>query len=135
MSAVLGGDATRCAAASREHGLTAANVNGAGQVVAAGTMEQLAALAADPPAKARVIPLQVAGAFHTAHMARRSSALAELARAITTHDPRSPLLSNADGAVVHDGARGAAPAGRPGQQPGALGPRACETLRTSVSPA
>ena len=50
------------------HGLTAANANGAGQTVAAGTLDQLAALAADPPAKARVIALQVAGAFHTVHM-------------------------------------------------------------------
>jgi [acyl-carrier-protein] S-malonyltransferase len=66
-------------------------------------MEQLAALAADPPAKARVIPLQVAGAFHTSHMAPAVDVLGRYARAITTHDPRSRLLSNADGTIVHDG--------------------------------
>jgi [acyl-carrier-protein] S-malonyltransferase len=103
MSAVLGGAPEEVAAALDRHGLTAANMNGAGQVVAAGTQEQLAALAAEPPAKARVIPLQVAGAFHTEHMAPAVEVLAGLARAIYTHDPRTRLISNADGTVVHDG--------------------------------
>ncbi len=66
MAAVLGGDADEVLATIERHGLTPANVNGAGQVVAAGTLEQIEAFRADPPAKARVIPLQVAGAFHTA---------------------------------------------------------------------
>ncbi len=69
MTAVLGGDAEDVLAALDEHGLTPANVNAKGQVVAAGTTEQLAALADDPPAKARLTPLSVAGAFHTEHMA------------------------------------------------------------------
>ena len=103
MSAVVGGDPDEVAAALKAHELTAANANGAGQVVAAGTLEQLAALAAEPPAKARVIPLQVAGAFHTTHMEPAVEVLAGYARAIYTHDPRTRLLSNADGTVVHDG--------------------------------
>ncbi len=103
MSAVVGGDSTEVVAAIERHGLTPANINGAGQVVAAGTMEQLAALAGDAPARARVIPLQVAGAFHTEHMAPAVDALAGYARAISTHDARVPLVSNKDGAVVHDG--------------------------------
>ena len=103
MSAVVGGDPDEVSAALDRHGLVAANVNGAGQVVAAGTLEQLAALSGDAPAKARVIPLQVAGAFHTHHMAPAVDVLARLARAISTHDPRALLLSNADGTVVHDG--------------------------------
>jgi len=103
MSAVVGGDADEVLVALDRHGLTPANVNGAGQVVAAGTMEQLQALKDDPPSKARVIPLPVAGAFHTHHMAPAVDVLARHARAITTHDPRALLLSNADGHVVHDG--------------------------------
>lgn len=103
MSAVVGGDADEVTAVLERHGLTAANRNGANQVVAAGTAEQLEALTADPPAKARVIPLQVAGAFHTEHMAPAVDVLARHARAISTHDPRSRLVSNADGTVVHDG--------------------------------
>jgi len=103
MSAVVGGEPDAVAEALQRHGLTAANANGAGQVVAAGTLEQLAALAADPPPRARVIPLQVAGAFHTEHMAPATGVLAGFARAVYTHDPRTRLLSNADGTVVHDG--------------------------------
>ena len=103
MTAVVGGDPTEVSAALERHGLTAANVNSAGQVVAAGTLEQLAALKADAPAKARLIPLQVAGAFHTDHMAPAVDVLDGYAKAMTTHDPRTRLLSNADGTVVHEG--------------------------------
>jgi [acyl-carrier-protein] S-malonyltransferase len=103
MSAVLGGNPEEVATAIEEHGLTAANRNANGQVVAAGTLEQLAALAAAPPAKARIVPLQVAGAFHTAHMAPAVDVLAGYARAIAPGAPRTRLLSNADGAVVESG--------------------------------
>jgi [acyl-carrier-protein] S-malonyltransferase len=103
MTAVLGGDPDEVLATLQRHGLVAANNNGPGQVVAAGTMAQLAALADDPPAKARLRPLSVAGAFHTEHMAPAVATLAGYARAISTHDPRTRLLSNLDGQVVHDG--------------------------------
>ena len=71
MSAVLGGDPDDIVARAEKYGLTPANMNGAGQIVVAGTMEQLAAFAADPPEGARVRALEVAGAFHTSHMATR----------------------------------------------------------------
>jgi [acyl-carrier-protein] S-malonyltransferase len=103
MTAVIGGDPEDVASALERHGLTAANNNGGGQIVAAGTMDQLAALKADPPAKARLIPLSVAGAFHTKHMAPAVETLARYARAVSVHDPRTSLISNRDGAVVHDG--------------------------------
>ncbi|MYW04202.1 acyltransferase domain-containing protein [Streptomyces sp. SID3343] len=103
MSAVLGGDSEQVLAKIAEHGLTPANMNGAGQIVAAGTLEQLAAFAADPPEKARVRPLAVAGAFHTEHMASAVKRLAELVPGVTVRDPRTPFVSNSDGAVLHDG--------------------------------
>lgn len=103
MSAVLGGDEGEVLAAIESHGLTPANVNGAGQVVAAGTLEQLAAFAEEPPAKARVMPLKVAGAFHTEHMAPAVDSLSRLSRAVSTHDARVPLVSNVDGEVMHSG--------------------------------
>ncbi|MYS82165.1 acyltransferase domain-containing protein [Streptomyces sp. SID5474] len=103
MSAVLGGDPETVLAKIAEHGLTPANMNGAGQIVAAGTLEQLAAFAADPPEKARVRPLAVAGAFHTEHMASAVDRLAELVPGVTVRDPRTPFISNSDGAVLHDG--------------------------------
>ena len=103
MTAVLGGDRDEVLAVLERHGLTAANDNGAGQVVAAGTAEQLAALADDPPARARLNPLSVAGAFHTEHMEPAVGHLARLAGSVSTHDPRTALISNRDGKVVHDG--------------------------------
>lgn len=103
MSAVLGGDPEEVLATIERHGLAPANVNAAGQVVAAGTLEQLAALAADPPAKARVIPLKVAGAFHTDHMAPAVAPLSALADGLAPSDPVTRLVSNRDGALVASG--------------------------------
>jgi len=103
MTAVLGGDIDEVVTVLDRHGLTPANVNAAGQIVAAGTLEQLAALEADPPAGTRLRPLSVAGAFHTSHMASAVDVVAGLARSVSTHDPRMRLLSNRDGNVVHNG--------------------------------
>jgi len=103
MMAVVGGDTAEVLAAIDAAGLTAANNNGSGQIVAAGTVEQLAALAAAPPARARLVQLSVAGAFHTIHMEPAVAHLARLAGAITVEDPQARLLSNADGAVVETG--------------------------------
>ncbi|GAA0694761.1 ACP S-malonyltransferase [Kitasatospora atroaurantiaca] len=104
MTAVLGGEPEVVAAKLAEHGLTAANNNGGGQIVAAGTLEQLAALKADPPAGSRVIPLKVAGAFHTEHMAPGVERLAKLAPTLTVADPQVAYVSNKDGEVVASGA-------------------------------
>jgi [acyl-carrier-protein] S-malonyltransferase len=103
MTAVLGGDREEVLAKLAQHGLTAANDNGPGQIVAAGTVQQLTDLAEDPPAKARLTPLSVAGAFHTEHMAPAVDVLGRLARSVSTHDARIPIISNRDGQVVHDG--------------------------------
>lgn len=103
MTAVLGGDREEVLAKLAAHGLTAANDNGPGQIVAAGTVQQLADFADDAPAKARLMPLSVAGAFHTEHMAPAVDVLSRLARSVSTHDARIPIISNRDGQVVHDG--------------------------------
>ena len=103
MTAVLGGDQDGVLTALGAHGLTPANVNGAGQIVAAGSMAQLAALAADPPPGARLRPLTVAGAFHTDHMAPAVAALREAAAGVSVSDPAIVLLSNAAGASVTSG--------------------------------
>lgn len=103
MAAVVGGDPEEVLAAIAAAGLAPANMNSKGQTVAAGTIEQIAALIANPPAKARVIPLQVAGAFHTHHMAPAVSALEALAPTLTPSTPSVPLISNFDGDVVASG--------------------------------
>ena len=104
MSAVLGGEASVVVAKALEHGLTPANVNGAGQIVVAGTLEQLEAFANDAPEGGRVRPLPVAGAFHTSHMAPAVAALETYATSMSTADPVAVLLSNGDGNSIDSGA-------------------------------
>ncbi|MEV5009744.1 ACP S-malonyltransferase [Streptomyces sp. NPDC093064] len=104
MSALLGGDPDVSTAHLGKLGLTPANVNGAGQIVAAGTMEQLAALNEDKPEGVRkVVPLKVAGAFHTHHMAPAVERLAEAAKSLSPVDPKVIYVSNKDGRAVHSG--------------------------------
>jgi [acyl-carrier-protein] S-malonyltransferase len=104
MTAVLGGDEATVLAAIEAAGLTPANVNGAGQIVAAGGADQLAAFAADPPPRTKLRSLSVAGAFHTRYMAPAVDALRAAAASVPVSDPLLPLLSNADGAVLDRGA-------------------------------
>jgi [acyl-carrier-protein] S-malonyltransferase len=104
MSAVLGGETDEVLAAIDKHGLTPANMNGAGQIVAAGALDGLAALKDDPPAKARIMPLSVAGAFHTDYMAPAREELEGLVGGLRPAEPSRLLLSNADGAAVASGA-------------------------------
>ncbi len=103
MSAVLGGDPDEVVAAIDAAGLYPANRNGAGQVVAAGAIPELEKFAADPPAKAKVIKLAVAGAFHTPYMAPAERALAAVAAGITAGAPTKIVLSNRDGNAVDHG--------------------------------
>lgn len=105
MSAVVGGVEADVLAAIEQHGLTPANRNGGGQIVAAGALPALAALAETAPRGARVIPLQVAGAFHTEYMRSAVEVLGEAAAAVTVADPVRPLWTNADGSIVESGAR------------------------------
>jgi len=104
MSALLGGDPDEVAAGIEAAGLTPANRNGAGQIVAAGALDALEKLAAEPPAGSRVRPLAVAGAFHTHYMAPAEDALGAYAATLEVADPHPILLSNADGSGVGTGA-------------------------------
>lgn len=104
MSAVLGGDEAEVLSRLEQLDLVAANRNAAGQIVAAGRLTALDKLAEDPPARARVRPLGVAGAFHTAFMASAMTGYAAAAAAITTSEPTAILLSNRDGQPVSSAA-------------------------------
>ncbi|CCH28898.1 [Acyl-carrier-protein] S-malonyltransferase [Saccharothrix espanaensis DSM 44229] len=103
MAAVLGGEQDVVLARLDELGLVGANRNGAGQIVAAGSLDALDKLVENPPERAKIRKLQVAGAFHTEYMAPAEEALRARAATIAVADPALPLLSNADGAVVTSG--------------------------------
>lgn len=100
MSAVLGGEREVVLKAIADAGLVAANDNGGGQIVAAGDLEALAALA---PEGARVRALAVAGAFHTSYMEPAVEPMRALAASMQVSDPSVGVLSNKDGAVVTSG--------------------------------
>ncbi len=100
MSAVLGGDETEVLARLEALDLIAANRNAAGQIVAAGRLSALDKLAEDPPAKARVRALDVAGAFHTEFMASALDGYAAAVQNVATAEPTAVLLSNRDGKPV-----------------------------------
>ena len=100
MSAVLGGDEAEVLSRLEELDLVPANRNAAGQIVAAGPLAALAKLADEPPAKARVRALGVAGAFHTKYMAPALDGYAAAAAGIQTNEPTATLLSNRDGKPV-----------------------------------
>lgn len=103
MSAVIGGDEASVLSRLTELELFPANYNGGGQLVVAGAADALAALAADPVAGTRVIPLQVAGAFHTHYMAPAVETLRSAAADVEASDPRATVWTNRDGAPVASG--------------------------------
>ncbi|GAA5151800.1 ACP S-malonyltransferase [Microbacterium pseudoresistens] len=103
MSAVVGGDEQAVLDRLTELELTPANYNGGGQIVAAGALPALAALAAAPVRGTRVIPLQVAGAFHTAYMASAVDALRSAAAELSPQDPTVTLWTNRDGSTITTG--------------------------------
>lgn len=103
MSAVIGGDESEILAKLDQLGLFPANYNGGGQLVVAGELAALATLAEEPPAGTRVIPLQVAGAFHTSYMLDAVETLREAAAEVNTNDPMKTLWTNKDGSVVAKG--------------------------------
>jgi [acyl-carrier-protein] S-malonyltransferase len=103
MAAVLGGDQSVVEARLAELGLEPANYNGGGQIVAAGSASAIGELQAEGPTGARVIPLQVAGAFHTRYMAPAVETLATYAAGMTVGDPVSKLWTNAGGKSVTSG--------------------------------
>ncbi len=105
MSAVVGGDEVELLAKLDALGLYPANFNGGGQVVVAGELPALETLKNEPPAGARVIPLQVAGAFHTRYMATAVDRLREVASTLEKHDPTITIWTNNDGSVVTSGDR------------------------------
>jgi [acyl-carrier-protein] S-malonyltransferase len=103
MAAVMGGEPEEVSAELEARGLVPANVNGAGQIVAAGPKDVLAQLSENPIAGTRVIGLDVAGAFHTHYMASAVDSLREATRTVSFSDPADPLYTNSDGSIVCDG--------------------------------
>ena len=105
MAAVVGGEHEGVLADLAARGLSAANYNGAGQIVAAGSKELIVELVANAPAGTRVIQLQVAGAFHTSFMESARAPLAEYSQSVEAKDPNILIWTNRDGSSVAEGSK------------------------------
>ena len=103
MAAVLGGDEEVVLEHLASLGLFPANFNGGGQIVAAGSASAITTLAANAPAGSRVIPLQVAGAFHTSYMQPAVAELEAFASDIEAAEPSVRIWSNQKGQEVSSG--------------------------------
>jgi [acyl-carrier-protein] S-malonyltransferase len=103
MAAILGGDQAQIEAKLAELELEPANYNGSGQIVAAGSVAAITELQANPLPGTRVIPLQVAGAFHTRFMKPAVESLRDYSKTIEIHDPALKLWSNNGGRQISSG--------------------------------
>jgi [acyl-carrier-protein] S-malonyltransferase len=103
MAAILGGEQDVVIAKLTELGLSGANFNGAGQIVAAGSKTAIQELASTPPAGAKVIPLSVAGAFHTKFMEPAVAELKEFTSSLAFQNPEISIWSNQAGQAVTSG--------------------------------
>jgi [acyl-carrier-protein] S-malonyltransferase len=108
MAAILGLDAAQvaraCAEAARGEVVSAANLNGPGQVVIGGTRDAVkrAGDRAKTLGAKRVVPLNVSAPFHTELMKRAGERLTPELLALSAADPRVPVVANVDGQVKRD---------------------------------
>jgi [acyl-carrier-protein] S-malonyltransferase len=103
MAAVVGGEQDSVLEHLSKLGLFAANYNGKGQIVAAGSSSKISELIETPPAGSRVVGLAVAGAFHTSFMETAKVTLTSLASSIRCENPKLLIWSNSDGSRVDSG--------------------------------
>jgi [acyl-carrier-protein] S-malonyltransferase len=102
MAAVLGLDADVVIEVCRESAqgevVSAANLNGGGQVAIAGSAGAVARASdlAKVRGARRVVPLPVSAPFHCALMKPAEDRLAPELRALSAHDPRVPIVANVD---------------------------------------
>jgi len=110
MAAVLGLDAAAvdelCAGAAQGQVLSAANMNGPGQVVVAGHAEAVARVvqAAPEAGATRAVPLSVSAPFHCALMQPAQDQLKLALEQLEFSDPKFPVYANVDAEPVRDGA-------------------------------
>jgi [acyl-carrier-protein] S-malonyltransferase len=105
MAAVLGLDFSDCEEVCREAGAEVCNVNAPGQVVIGGRRE--AVVRAVDYAKARgaakVLPLNVSGAFHSSLMRPAAEGMVGPVASVTIHDPIVPVIANCTATpIAHD---------------------------------
>lgn len=96
MAAVLGMEPDELRAICDQHGASVCNINAPGNITIGGTSAAVVAAseAATEAGASRVVPLDVAGAFHTPLMADAAKAMGAVLSAAPFVDPATPIISN-----------------------------------------
>lgn len=102
MAAIIGEDREQVAALCAEFDVEAANFNAPGQIIISGGKPAIgrAVAAARERGLKKVIPLNVAGAYHSRLMEPARAAFAEYLQGVEFRAPRFRLFSNTTGAEV-----------------------------------
>ncbi len=104
MASVIGAGRDEVAELCRDHDIEMANLNCPGQIVISGDKARVAEAVAAAKARGfkRVIPLNVAGAYHSRLMEPAREAFAEFLRDIPIDPPRLTVYTNTTGKEVSD---------------------------------
>ena len=104
MAAVVGEDPEAVRALCREFDIEAANFNAPGQIIVSGDKARVADAVAAAKARGmrKVIPLNVAGAYHSRLMEPARAAFEAYLGTVPLEEPRFPVFTNTTGREVRD---------------------------------
>jgi [acyl-carrier-protein] S-malonyltransferase len=105
MASLIGGTPELAASLCAEHDVDMANLNCPGQIVVSGESAKVAALvdaAKESKSFRMVVPLKVAGAYHSRLMASARDRFGEYLQGVTIEPPRLAVFSNVTGATVSE---------------------------------
>lgn len=102
MASILGGEIADVQALCSEFDIDISNINSIGQIVISGEKNQLnqAIEAAKDKGFKRVIPLKVAGAYHSRLMQSAKEGFAEFLENVNFEKPKFTVITNVDGSIV-----------------------------------
>ncbi len=104
MAAVIGEDRAKVAELCAEFHVEAANFNAPGQIIISGEKARIDAAVAAAKARGmkKVIPLNVAGAYHSRLMEPARAAFSAYLEAVPFSAPRFPVFTNTTGQAIAD---------------------------------
>jgi len=103
MAAILGESREAVAALCAEFDIEAANFNAPGQIIVSGEKEKVAAaVIAAKAAGKKVIPLNVAGAYHSRLMESARAAFADVLRGVEFRRPKFTVFTNTTGCAISE---------------------------------
>lgn len=104
MASILGGEVTDVQSLCQEFDIDISNINSIGQIVISGEKNRLnqAIEAARDKGFKKIIPLKVAGAYHSRLMHTAKEGFAEFLQNINFATPKFTVITNVDGSIVSE---------------------------------